>query len=51
MMLFGAAHHGVNVSFNFNPRSQNVPKTKVERAKPVEITGGPKKVLGEENID
>lgn len=36
MMLFGVAHHGVNISFN--PRSQNVPETKAEGVKPVEIT-------------
>jgi hypothetical protein len=34
-----------------NPRSQNVPKTKVERAKLVEITKDGKKVLVAENID
>jgi hypothetical protein len=32
-------------------RSQNVPKTKVERAKLVEITENRKGILGTENID
>ncbi len=30
-----------------DPRSQNVPKTKVERVKPIEITGDQKKILGQ----
>jgi hypothetical protein len=33
------------------PSAQNVPKTKVEAAKRVEITGGGKKFSGAENID
>jgi hypothetical protein len=42
-------HTGITTLLN--SRSQNVPKTKVERAKLVEITKDGKKVLVAENID
>jgi len=37
--------------FRIKPRAQNVPKTKVEQSKVVEITEDRKKVLMAENID
>jgi hypothetical protein len=39
------------ITNSLNARSQNVPKIKVERAKPVEIAGDQKKVLEAESID
>jgi hypothetical protein len=42
-------HTGITTLLN--PRSQNVPKTKVERAKLVEIAGDRKKVSAAGNLD
>jgi len=42
-------HTGITTLLN--PRSQNVPKTKVERAKLVEITEDRRKLLVVENFD